>query len=86
MTLLEIFDNAAILASTQDANTTEVSILSDASRLIDTACQPNSVNIEDGDIIVWNNEPSNITVLYIRLLWQKLLSLNIEMERIENMK
>ncbi|MDQ3975164.1 MAG: hypothetical protein M3264_01430 [Thermoproteota archaeon] len=48
MTLLEIFDNAAILASTQDANTTEVFILSDASRLIDTAYQPNSVNIEDG--------------------------------------
>ena len=59
VTLLEIFDNAAILASTQDANTTEVSILSDASRLIDTACQPNSVNIEDGDIIVWNNDDSS---------------------------
>ena len=59
VTLLEIFDNAAILASTQYANTTEVSILSDASRLIDTACQPNSVNIEDGDIIIWNNDDSS---------------------------
>ena len=57
--LLEIIDNAAILASAQDSKTIQISIVSDASRLTDTAYQPNPINIKVGDTIEWTNDDTS---------------------------
>jgi plastocyanin len=58
MTLFGITGNAAILASAQDSGTTEISIVSDASRLTNTAYQPNPINIRVGDTVEWINDDS----------------------------
>jgi plastocyanin len=50
-----IIDNAAILALAQDSKTIQISIVSDASRLTDTAYQPNPISIKVGDTIEWTN-------------------------------
>jgi plastocyanin len=56
-------DNAAILASAQDSKTIQISIVSDATRLANTAYQPNPININVGDTIEWtNNDTSPHTV------------------------
>jgi plastocyanin len=57
--LLGIIDNAAILASAQDSKTIQISIVSDASRLTDTAYQPNPINIKVGDTIDWTNDDTS---------------------------
>src|ERR687897_3226627 len=54
--LLGFIDNTAILASAQDSKTTQISIVSDASRLTNTAYQPNPINIKVGDTIEWIND------------------------------
>jgi plastocyanin len=56
---LGIIDNAAILASAQDSKTIQISIVSDATRLTNTAYQPNPINIKVGDTIEWTNEDSS---------------------------
>jgi plastocyanin len=56
--LVTLFGNAAILASAQDTRTTEISIVSDASRLTNTAYQPNPINIGVGDTVEWTNDDS----------------------------
>jgi plastocyanin len=53
--LLGVIDNAAILASAQDSKTIQISIVSDATRLTNTAYQPNPINIKVGDTIEWTN-------------------------------
>jgi plastocyanin len=53
--LLGIIDNTAILASAQGSKTIQISIVSDASKLTDTAYQPNPINIKVGDTIEWTN-------------------------------
>jgi plastocyanin len=58
MTLFGITGNATILASAQDSRTTEISIVSDASRLTNTAYQPNPINIRVGDTVEWINDDS----------------------------
>ncbi|HEX7208892.1 MAG TPA: hypothetical protein VF233_11970, partial [Nitrososphaeraceae archaeon] len=73
-TLFGITGNAAILVSAQDARTIDVSIVSDASRLTNTAYQPNPVNIGVGDTVEWINDDSaphialknHLSVSYIR--------------------
>ena len=58
VTLFGITGNAAILASAQDSRTTEVSIVPDATRLTNTAYQPNPINIRVGDTVEWINDDS----------------------------
>jgi plastocyanin len=59
VTLFGITGNAAtILASAQDSRTTDISIVSDASRLTNTAYQPNPINIGVGDTVEWTNDDS----------------------------
>jgi plastocyanin len=57
--LLGIIDNAAILASAQDSRTIQISIVSDAARLTDTAYQPNPINIKVGDTLEWTNDDTS---------------------------
>jgi plastocyanin len=57
--LLGIIDNAAIFASAQDSKTIQISIVSDASRLTNTAYQPNPINIKVGDTIEWTNDDTS---------------------------
>jgi plastocyanin len=57
--LLGIIDNAAILTSAQDSRTIQISIVSDAARLANTAYQPNPINIKVGDTIEWANKDSS---------------------------
>jgi plastocyanin len=57
--LLGIVDNDAILASAQVSKTISISIVPDASRLTNTAYQPNPINIKVGDTIQWINEDSS---------------------------
>ncbi|HZA69644.1 MAG TPA: hypothetical protein VE548_08075 [Nitrososphaeraceae archaeon] len=57
--LLGIIDNAAILASAQDPKTIQISIVSDAARLTDTAYQPNPINIKVGDTLEWTNDDTS---------------------------
>jgi plastocyanin len=52
-------DNAAILASAQDTKTIQISIVSDATRLTNTAYQPNPINIKVGDTIEWTNDDTS---------------------------
>lgn len=54
-----VIDNAAILASAQDSKTIQISIVSDATRLTDTAYQPNPINIKVGDTIEWTNDDTS---------------------------
>lgn len=56
-----VIDNAAILASAQDSKTIQISIVSDATRLTDTAYQPNpiNINIKVGDTIEWTNDDTS---------------------------
>ncbi|HEX5976510.1 MAG TPA: hypothetical protein VFY68_04490 [Nitrososphaeraceae archaeon] len=42
-----VIDNAAILASAQDSKTIQISIVLDATRLTNTAYQPNPINIKE---------------------------------------
>jgi plastocyanin len=56
--LVTLFGNAAILASAQDSRTTDISIVSDASRLTNTAYQPNPIDIRIGDTVEWTNDDS----------------------------
>jgi plastocyanin len=58
VTLFGITGNAAILASAQDSRTTEISIVSDASKLTNTAYQPNPIDIRVGDTVEWTNDDS----------------------------
>jgi plastocyanin len=58
--LLGFIDNTAILASAQDSKTTQISIVSDASRLTNTAYQPNPINIKVGETIEWTNDDSSL--------------------------
>ena len=58
--LLGIVDNAAILASAQDSKTIQISIISDAARLTDTAYQPNPISIKVGDTIEWTNDDTSV--------------------------
>jgi hypothetical protein len=48
-TLLGIIDNTAILVTAQDSKTTQISIISGASRLTNTVYQPNLINIKVRD-------------------------------------
>ena len=57
--LLGVIDNAAILASAQDSKTIQISIVSDATRLTNTAYQPNPINIGVGDTIKWTNDDTS---------------------------
>lgn len=57
--LLGIIDNAAILASPQDSKTLQISIVSDAPRLTDTAYQPNPISIKVGDTLEWTNDDTS---------------------------
>src|SRR5918993_3547793 len=57
--LLGFIDNTAILASAQDSKTIQISIVSDASRLTNTAYQPNPINIKVGDTIEWTNDDTS---------------------------
>ena len=60
VTLFGITGNAAtILASAQDSGTNDISIVSDASRLTNTAYQPNPINIRVGDTVEWTNDDSD---------------------------
>jgi plastocyanin len=54
-----VIDNAAILASAQDSKTIQISIVSDATRLTNTAYQPNPINIKVGDTIEWTNDDTS---------------------------
>ena len=54
-----IIDNATILASAQDSKTIQISIVSDATRLTNTAYQPNPINIKVGDTIEWTNDDTS---------------------------
>ena len=54
-----IIDNATILASAQDSKTIQISIVSDATRLSNTAYQPNPINIKVGDTIEWTNDDTS---------------------------
>jgi plastocyanin len=56
--LLGFIDNTAILTSAQDSKTTQISIVSDASRLTNTAYQPNPINIKVGETVEWTNDDS----------------------------
>jgi plastocyanin len=51
--------DTAILASAQDSKTIQISIVSDASRLTNTAFQPNPINIKVGDTIEWTNDDTS---------------------------
>jgi len=57
--LLGIIDNAAIFASAQDSKTIQISIVSDASRLTNTAYQPNPINIKVEETVEWTNDDSS---------------------------
>jgi plastocyanin len=57
--ILGIIDNATILASAQDSKTIQISIVSDANRLTNTAFQPNPINIKVGDTIEWTNDDTS---------------------------
>lgn len=54
-----VINNAAILASAQDSKTIQISIVSDATRLTNTAYQPNPINIKAGDTIEWTNDDTS---------------------------
>ena len=54
-----IIDNATILASAQDSKTIQISIVLDATRLSNTAYQPNPINIKVGDTIEWTNDDTS---------------------------
>jgi plastocyanin len=54
-----VINNAAILASAQDSKTIQISIVSDATRLTNTAYQPNPINIKVGDTIEWTNDDTS---------------------------
>ena len=54
-----VIDNAAILASAQDSKRIQISIVSDATRLTNTAYQPNPINIKVGDTIEWTNDDTS---------------------------
>ena len=54
-----VIDNAAILASAQDSKTIQISIVSDATRLTNTAYQPNPINIKVADTIEWANDDTS---------------------------
>jgi plastocyanin len=54
-----IINNAVILASAQDTKTIQISIVSDAARLTDTAYQPNPINIKVGDTLEWTNDDTS---------------------------
>jgi plastocyanin len=54
-----IIDNAAILALAQDPKTIQISIVSDAARVTDTAYQPNPINIKVGDTLEWTNDDTS---------------------------
>ena len=57
--LLGFIDNTAILVSAQDSKTTQISIVSDASKLTNTAYQPNPINIKVGETVEWTNDDSS---------------------------
>jgi plastocyanin len=57
--LLGFIDITAILASAQDSKTTQISIVSDASRLTNTAYQPNPINIKVEETVEWTNDDSS---------------------------
>jgi plastocyanin len=57
--LLGIIDNTAISASAQVAKTIQISIVSEAARLTDTAYQPNPINIKVGDTLEWTNDDTS---------------------------
>jgi plastocyanin len=50
--------NISIPSSAQNADTAQISIVSGASSLTDTAYQPNPANIGVGDSIMWTNDYS----------------------------
>ena len=54
VTIVGIIINTAALASAQGSITVQISIVSDASRLTNTAYQPNPVNIKVGDTVEWD--------------------------------
>jgi plastocyanin len=54
-----VIDNAVILASAQYSKTIQISIVSDATRLTNTAYQPNPINIKVGDTIQWTNDDTS---------------------------
>jgi plastocyanin len=56
VTIIGIIINTATLALAQGSNTVQISIVSDASRLTNTAYQPNPINIKVGDTIEWIND------------------------------
>ena len=58
VTIVGIIINTAALASAQGSITVQISIVSDASRLTNTAYQPNPVNIKVGDTVEWINDDS----------------------------
>ena len=51
--------NISIPSSAQNADTAQISIVSGASSLTDTAYQPNPANIGVGDSIMWTNDDSS---------------------------
>jgi plastocyanin len=57
--LLGFIDNTAILVYAQYSKTTQISIVSDASRLTNTAYQPNPINIKVGETVEWTNDDSS---------------------------
>jgi plastocyanin len=58
VTIVGIIISTAALASAQGSNTVQISIVSDASRLTNTAYQPNPINIKVGDTVEWINDDS----------------------------
>jgi plastocyanin len=57
--LLGVIDNDAILASALNSKTIQISIVSDATRLTNTAYQPNPINIKVGETIQWTNDDTS---------------------------
>jgi plastocyanin len=59
VTIVGIIINTAALASAQGSITVQISIVSDASRLTNTAYQPNLIDIKVGDTIEWTNDDTS---------------------------
>jgi plastocyanin len=59
MALVGFTDSSVVLASAQDSKTIQISIVSDASRLSNTAYQPNPINIKVGETVEWTNDDSS---------------------------
>ena len=58
VTIVAIIINTAALASAQGSSTVQISIVSDASRLTNTAYQPNPINFKVGETVEWINDDS----------------------------